>query len=287
MYRISKYHIGQQDAENLMKTVSLQRKGLMLVTLINFENTSAPAIARGSICDVANTLFESAGESILGTAVEGQNYIKLLPTSDDNIAAYYTQSAPTWNAELGGWYGVGDSANHRYIAGLTLSGSIFKDKYILKDELSLFNRFLGNGDFYQSKKIVTPSAEITNLAGASANVGSVNADSAIISSAQINKITSYTLGEISITKPKDAQFIIKQPTTIILGTYYISSTEIVDSLSIITSSGSKNLNASSVMSINPGKYKISSGRTGTTVTFTLCGAFGISNMLLANIFEDA
>ena len=281
MYRISKYHIGQQDAENLMKTVSLQRKGLMLVTLINFENTLAPAIARGSICDVANTLYESAGETILGTARNGQNYIKLVPTSDDNIAAYYTQSAPTWNAELGGWYGVGDSANHRYIAGLTLSGSIFKDKYILKDELSLFNRFLGNGDFYQSKKIVTPSAEITNLAGASANVGSVNADSA-----QINKITSYTLGEISITKPKNAKFIIKQPTTIILGSYYISSTEIYDSLWIITSSGPKKLNGP-VMSINPGKYKISSDRPGTTVTFTLCGAFGISNMLLADIFEDA
>jgi len=95
MYRISKYHIGQQDAENLMKTVSLQRKGLMLVTLTNFDNTLAPAIERGSICDVANTLFESAGETILGTAVNGQNYIKLVPTSDDNIAAYYTQSAPT------------------------------------------------------------------------------------------------------------------------------------------------------------------------------------------------
>ncbi|HPM35719.1 MAG TPA: hypothetical protein PLE16_14095, partial [Spirochaetota bacterium] len=111
MYRISKYHIGQQDAENLMKTVSLQRKGLMLVTLTNFENTSAPAIARGSICDVANTLYESAGEAIRGTAVNGLNYIKLRPTSDDNIAAYYTQAAPAWSAELGGWYGVGESAN--------------------------------------------------------------------------------------------------------------------------------------------------------------------------------
>ncbi|HQE59386.1 MAG TPA: hypothetical protein PLA54_09370, partial [Spirochaetota bacterium] len=65
-----------------MKTVSLQRKGLMLVTLTNFDNTLAPAIARGSICDVANTLYESAGETILGTARNGQNYIKLVPTSD-------------------------------------------------------------------------------------------------------------------------------------------------------------------------------------------------------------
>ena len=132
MYRISKYHIGQQDAENLMKTVSLQRKGLMLVTLTNFENTSAPAIARGSLCEVANTLYESAGEAILGTAVNGLNYIKLRPTSDDNIAAYYTQAAPAWNAELGGWYGVGDSANHRYVASfLLLSGLYYEKKYLI------------------------------------------------------------------------------------------------------------------------------------------------------------
>ena len=134
MYRISKYHIGQQDAENLMKTVSLQRKGLMLVTLTNFDNTLAPAIARGSICDVANTLYESAGETILGTARNGQNYIKLVPTSDDNIAAYYTQTDPVWSAELGGWYGVGDSANHRYIASFRLSSD---QKY--RDKKYLYN----------------------------------------------------------------------------------------------------------------------------------------------------
>ena len=159
MYRISKYHIGQQDAENLMKTVSLQRKGLMLVTLTNFENTSAPEIARGSLCDVANTLYESAGESILGTAVEGMNYIKLIPTSDDNIGAYYSQTAPVWNAELGGWYGVGDSINHRYVAGFTLdSNGNYKDKYYLSDQDSY-----GTGLLYQPKSVKYEDIHAVNL----------------------------------------------------------------------------------------------------------------------------
>ncbi len=269
MYRISKYHIGQQDAENLMKTVSLQRKGLMLVTLTNFENTSAPEIARGSICDVANTLFESAGESILGTAVEGMNYIKLIPTSDDNIAAYYTQSAPTWNAELGGWYGVGESANHRYIAGFSLSGSSFSNKFLLTDRLSLYNRYYGTGGyygtgvFYQDEKIVTPLASIDHIVADRMDC-------------------ARTSGYHDVSLEANQVFTIFKPTTIILPSYStpppypVDYTVTVEYRSLKSHSSSLywhqfNDPSSPIrsMSLNPGEYRIDG-----TCTIKVCGGYG-------------
>ena len=280
MYRISKYHIGQQDAENLMKTVSLQRKGLMLVTLTNFDNASAPAIARGSICDVANTLFESAGESILGTAVEGQNYIKLVPTSDDNIAAYYTQDSPTWNAELGGWYGVGDSSNHRFIAGFSFSLSAYTEKFFLRDIDSFNNRKYGNGKFRQLNKIITPAVDAN-----SANIQTAYINNANISIANLEKIFSQNEIEISVSIPKNTYFHIKYPTTIVLSTYTISSDLFIDELYFVTLSGNIILPSHQVISINPGTYMITSNRPESILTFKLCGAFGISSMTLSDIFE--
>ena len=197
MYRISKYHIGQQDAENLMKTVSLQRKGLMLVTLTNFANTSAPAIARGSICDVANTLYESAGETILGTARNGQNYIKLVPTSDDNIAAYYTQAAPAWSAELGGWYGVGDSINHRYVAGFSLdSNGNYKDKYYLSDQDSY-----GTGLLYQPKSVKYEDIHAVNLSFDKIDNTLLNANKSVAvgGTLTVKKPCRITLPKVEIT----------------------------------------------------------------------------------------
>jgi len=267
-----------------MKTVSLQRKGLMLVTLTNFGNTSAPKIARGSICDVANTLFESAGESILGTAVEGQNYIKLVPTSDDNIAAYYTRTAPVWNAELGGWYGVGDSSNHRFIAGFSFSLSAYTEKFYLRDIDSFNNRKYGNGKFRQLNKITTPAVDVN-----SANIQNAYINNAIISTANIEKIFSQNEIEISVSIPKNTVFHIKYPTTIVLSTYTISSSSnvLIDELYFVTSSGSIPIISNQVIFINPGTYKITSNRPESILTFKLCGAFGISSMTLSDIFEAA
>jgi len=271
MYRISKYHIGQQDAENLMKTVSLQRKGLMLVTLTNFENTSAPEIARGSICDVANTLFESAGESILGTAVEGQNYIKLVPTSDDNIAAYYTQSAPAWSAELGGWYGVGESANHRYIAGFSLSGSSFSNKFLLTDRLSLYNRYYGTGVFYQDEKIVTPLASIDHIVADRMDCAN-------------------TSGYYDVSLAANQVFTIFKPTTIVLPSYStpppypIPYTVTVEYKSAVSEKWYQFNDPSSPirsMSLNPGVYRID-----RACTIKVCGGYGYINGTALSVILD-
>ena len=267
MYRISKYHIGQQDAENLMKTVSLQRKGLMLVTLTNFDNTLAPAIARGSICDVANTLYESAGETILGTAVEVQNYIKLVPTSDDNIAAYYTQAAPAWNAELGGWYGVGESANHRYIAGFGLYGSSFCNKFLLTDRLSLYNRYYGTGVFYQDEKIVTPLASIDRIL----------ADRIIAERMDCAK----TSGFYDVSLAKNQVFTIFKPTTIILPSYSSSGPGPDPSYYTVRveyRSGefwyrfNDPYGPIRSMSLNPGEYRVD-----RACTIQVCGGYGCIN----------
>ena len=264
MYRISKYHIGQQDAENLMKTTSLQRKGLMLVTLTNFDNASAPAIARGSLCEVANTLYESAGEAILGTAVNGQNYIKLVPTSDDNIAAYYTQSAPTWNAELGGWYGVGESANHRYIAGFSLSGSSFSNKFLLTDRISLYNRYYGTGVFYQDEKIVTPLASIDHIVADRMDC-------------------ARTSGFYDVSLEANQVFTIFKPTTIILPSYSSNPHTVIVEYKSVTLWHQFNDPSSPIrsMSLNPGKYRID-----RACTIKVCGGYGYIDSAALSVILD-
>ncbi|HPY04076.1 MAG TPA: hypothetical protein PL161_12715, partial [Spirochaetota bacterium] len=200
-----------------------------------------------------------AGESILGTAVEGQNYIKLVPTSDDNIAAYYTQSAPTWNAELGGWYGVGDSANHRYIAGFTFNLSSYTEKFFLYDVESLTNRRYGSGELNQTLKILTPEA--------------------IIDKASISNVISYKpTGYYLVTVQGLNSFTIKKPVTIVLPIYstegpypiyYTATLEICEGT--LWHQCNDPSSPARAIAVNPGTYRIK--ETGSH-ELKLCGGFG-------------
>ena len=120
---INLYGVGDVDLTALMNTVDLQRVTFQGLSLTNYNNTSLPAIAAGSLVEVAGALFKFASEEAItgwaGVAV-GIAYIKLVPagTDPDTVTAEFTDISPVWSDAKQGWYGTGGNANHRYVATL-------------------------------------------------------------------------------------------------------------------------------------------------------------------------
>jgi len=104
-----------------MNTADATFIGRHQVSLTNYDNTSLPAIAIGSIVENNGALFKFVVETaISGTAVDGTNYILLVPSGDPslgtaNVTPTWSQTAPTWSDSKQGWYGTGGSANYRYL----------------------------------------------------------------------------------------------------------------------------------------------------------------------------
>ncbi len=121
---INLYAVGDVDLTALMNTVDLQRVTYQGLSLTNYDNTSLPAIAAGSLAEVAGALFKFASEeAITGWGAISNDtaaYIKLVPagTDPDTVTAEFTDTAPTWSDAKQGWYGTGGAANHRYVATL-------------------------------------------------------------------------------------------------------------------------------------------------------------------------
>ncbi len=122
--QVNLYAIGDVDLEAMMDTLDKQRVTYQGLSLTNYDNTSLPAIAAGSLVEVAGALFKFTSEEAItawaGVGV-GAAYIKLVPagTDPDEVTAEFTDTAPTWSDAKQGWYGTGGAANHRYVATLT------------------------------------------------------------------------------------------------------------------------------------------------------------------------
>lgn len=112
---VSGYGVGDQDIEDLMLSTDAQRKGYCGVSLTNYDNTTVPAIAAGSVVEDNGALYKfSTEESISGSPADGTIYIMLVP-SGSSITAEFTATAPTWSDDKQGFYGTGGNANNRYL----------------------------------------------------------------------------------------------------------------------------------------------------------------------------
>ncbi len=137
---INLYGVGDVDLTALMNTVDLQRVTFHGLSLTNTGNDNEPAIAAGSLAEVAGTLFKfTSEEAITGwgaIANDTDAYIKLVPagTDPDTVTAEFTDTAPTWSDTKQGWYGTGGSANHRYVAGVKrgTTAADYWEKYYIK-----------------------------------------------------------------------------------------------------------------------------------------------------------
>lgn len=136
---INLYGVGDVDLTALMDTVDKQRVTYQGLSLTNYDNTSEPAIASGSLSEVAGALFKfTSEEAITGWGSISNDtdvYIKLVPagTDPDTVTAEFTDISPVWSDAKQGWYGTGGSANHRYVAALyKLDAATYQAKDIYK-----------------------------------------------------------------------------------------------------------------------------------------------------------
>lgn len=107
------------------------QKGFNGVSLTNFDNTSAPQIASGSVFEIGGALFEaSTNETITGWSSISDNtnaYIYVTDGGGGTATAAYSATAPTWDTSKQGWY----NGLARAVAGLyRVDVSTYAEKYV-------------------------------------------------------------------------------------------------------------------------------------------------------------
>lgn len=95
-------------------------RGLMRLSLTNFNNTGTSSIASGSIIHVHDSVFEITATLAItnwSNILTGTVFI-MLKQSGDYLTSEYTATSPTWNGAKQGYYGTGTNANHRFAGGM-------------------------------------------------------------------------------------------------------------------------------------------------------------------------
>ncbi len=133
--------VGDLNITNHLEQMDATRQGHHKISLTNWGSTAVPAIASGSKIEVNGALFKfTSDEAIGGSPSDGNVYIKLIP-DEGLVTAEFTNTAPTWDTQKGGWYQPG--TNNRYL-NFTMhkSGS----SYLNKKEIPNSPRLLCQGD---------------------------------------------------------------------------------------------------------------------------------------------
>jgi len=113
--KINNYSQLDTNILEVQLTLDQTRKGLHSVSLTNYDNTSAPQIAAGSVVEVNGALYKfTANETITGSPTDGTVYIMIVP-STTTCTAEYINTAPIWSDDKQGWYGTSGTSNYRYL----------------------------------------------------------------------------------------------------------------------------------------------------------------------------
>lgn len=134
---VNTYGVGHSDLENIMNTLTICFFGHSdYITITNFNNSSIPAIAAGSIIEVNGVLYTFNSEEVislidphtLATVADGIVYIMLVPNGD-SITACFTATAPTWNDVKQGWYGIATWLSDKYVGGCIKGSGNYISKF--------------------------------------------------------------------------------------------------------------------------------------------------------------
>lgn len=157
-------------------------RGMLALSLTNYDNDSEPQIAAGSIVEIGDAIFQfTAAESITGWGSIGNNndvYIKLV-VSGTAVTASFTTVAPTWSTSKQGWYDGLD----RYVAKLYKDAS---GNYTLKRMLRdpRVARILVAEELTDE---VVKTAKIEDLAVTTAKLDNAAVTAAKIANGAVNK----------------------------------------------------------------------------------------------------
>ena len=158
--QVNDYGVGDTNLTSLMNTADTQRIGYHSVSLTNYATTTVPAIAEGSVIEIAGALFEfQADEAITGSPADGTVYIKLTAVGTSVTAAFAT-AAPTWDTEKQGWYEAG--TNKRYLNFGMVKATASYTKYQLIAQGTLEIKAYASGNFECDDAIVTGEVRDSN-----------------------------------------------------------------------------------------------------------------------------
>jgi len=107
------------------------RKGLISLSLTNYDATTVPQIASGSWVECAGSIYKwTSNDTITGTpSANAINYITLVPSGTGASAILtptWSDSAPTWSDAYQGYY----SGTTRYAGGCYYDGTNYYCKWI-------------------------------------------------------------------------------------------------------------------------------------------------------------
>lgn len=113
--KINLYSTNQRDLYAIQNTLDKLLIGKDKISLTHMSDTTVPAVAAGSIIEVAGAIYYCNTERVIqGTAPTGIIYVIAVPDGD-NITFVWTATPPTWSDAKQGWYGTGASAGYKYL----------------------------------------------------------------------------------------------------------------------------------------------------------------------------
>lgn len=119
--QINKYSNIYNNINAMQKTSDLIILGKLNCTITNWATTSESQIAGGSYAEINGALYEvTANTAISGSPSDGHVYIMLIPSGDPALGTAtftptYTNTAPTWDNNKKGFYGISTNSNYRYL----------------------------------------------------------------------------------------------------------------------------------------------------------------------------
>jgi len=127
---------GDTDRNSFITLLQKTSKGYMGLSLTHYGDTGAdPSIEVGSYIEVNGAVY-SFGDSLAITGDSGDTgdvWFKIVPDGD-SCSFQISGDSGTWSASKYGWYGTGDSANHRYIGGSDRDAAgDYNDKWLFND----------------------------------------------------------------------------------------------------------------------------------------------------------
>lgn len=128
--QINEYGSSNTDIVNLQTTVDSQRIGYFQGSLTEWDTSTVPEIAAGTVFENNGALWEiTTDTSIGGSPSDGKVYIYF---DCDTPAFTFTNTAPTWSDSKQGWYGTSGTVNYRYIPFImTKATTNYTDKRVI------------------------------------------------------------------------------------------------------------------------------------------------------------
>jgi len=131
---------GDTDRNSFITLLQKTSKGYMGLSLTHYGDTGAdPSIEVGSYIEVNGAVY-SFGDSLAITGDSGDTgdvWFKIVPDGD-SCSFQVSGDSGTWVGNRNGYYGTGDSANHRYIGGSArdLNGH-YQYKFLYTDRITI------------------------------------------------------------------------------------------------------------------------------------------------------